>query len=46
MNVSDINCVNENDGTTMPVINDIKEWIPSPWTPVFIFDEYNNFLFC
>ena len=27
MNVSDINCPNENDGTTMPVINDIKEWI-------------------
>ena len=23
---------NENDGTTMPVINDIKEWIWSPWT--------------
>ena len=31
MNVSDINCPNENDGTTMPVINDIKEWIRSPW---------------
>ena len=32
MNVSDINCPNENDGTTMSFINDIKEWIPSPWT--------------
>ena len=32
MNVSDINCLNEIDGTTMPVINDIKEWIRSPWT--------------
>ena len=32
MNVSDINCPNENDGTTMPVINDIKEWIRSLWT--------------
>ena len=32
MSVSDINCPNENDGTTMPVINDIKEWIQSPWT--------------
>ena len=40
MNVSDINCPNENDGTTMPVINYIKEWIRSPWTQdveVFIF---------
>ena len=26
MNVSDVNCPNENDGTTMPVINDIREW--------------------
>ena len=25
LNVSDINCPNENDGTSMPVINDIKE---------------------
>ena len=32
MNVSDNNCRNESDGTTMPVINDIKEWIRSPWT--------------
>jgi hypothetical protein len=32
MNVSDINCPNENDGTTMPVINDVKEWIRSLWT--------------
>ena len=32
MNVSDINSPNENDGTTMTVINDIKEWIRSPWT--------------
>ena len=32
MIVSDINCPNENDGTTMPVINDIKEWIQSLWT--------------
>ena len=32
MNVADINCPNEYDGTTMPVINDIKEWIRSPWT--------------
>ena len=32
MNVSDINSPNENDGTTMPVINDIKQWIRSPWT--------------
>ena len=32
MKVSDINCRNENDGTTMTVINDIKEWIRSPWT--------------
>ena len=32
MNVSGINCPNENDGTTMPVINDIKEWIRNPWT--------------
>ena len=32
MNVSDINCPNENDGTTMLVINDIKEWIRGPWT--------------
>ena len=31
MNVSDINCPNENDGTTMPVKNDINEWIRSPW---------------
>ena len=28
----DISCPNENDGTTMPVINYIKEWIRSPWT--------------
>ena len=28
----DINCPNENVGTTMPVINDIKEWIRSLWT--------------
>ena len=28
----DINCPNENDRTTMPVLNDIKEWIRSPWT--------------
>ena len=32
MNVSVINCPNENDGTTMPVINYIKNWIRSPWT--------------
>jgi hypothetical protein len=32
MNVSDISCPNENDGTTMPVINDIREWIRRPWT--------------
>ena len=32
MNISDINCPNENDGTTMPVINGVKEWIGSPWT--------------
>jgi hypothetical protein len=32
MNVSDINCPNENDGTTMPVINYIKVMIRSPWT--------------
>ena len=30
-NVSEFNCPNENDGTTMPVINDIKGWIRSPW---------------
>ena len=28
----DINCLNENGGTTMPVINDIKELMRSPWT--------------
>ena len=28
---SEINCPNENDGTTMTVINDKKEWIRSPW---------------
>ena len=28
-----INCPNEKDGTIKPVINDIKEWIRSPWTP-------------
>ena len=28
----DINSPNENNGTTMPVIDDIKEWIRSPWT--------------
>ena len=27
MNVSDINCPNENNGTPMPVINYIKEWM-------------------
>ena len=32
MNASDFNCPNENDGTTIPVIIDIKEWIPSPWS--------------
>ena len=32
MNVSDINCPKKNDGTAMPVINDIKEWIRSSWT--------------
>ena len=32
MNVSDINCPNENDGTTMPITNDKKELIRSPWT--------------
>ena len=32
MKVSDINCPNENDGTSMTVINDIKEWIRSSWT--------------
>ena len=32
MNVSYINSPNENDGTTMPVKNEIKEWIRSPWT--------------
>ena len=30
MNVSDINFPNENDRTTMPVINDMMEWIQSP----------------
>jgi hypothetical protein len=29
MKVSVINCPNENDETTMPVINDIKEWMRS-----------------
>jgi hypothetical protein len=29
MNVSDINCPNMNNGTTMTVINYIKEWILS-----------------
>ena len=28
----DSNCPNENDGTTMPGINYIKQWIRSPWT--------------
>jgi hypothetical protein len=28
----DINSPNENNGTTMPVINHVKEWIRSPWT--------------
>ena len=32
MNVSGINCPNENDGTTIPVINYIKECIQNPWT--------------
>jgi hypothetical protein len=32
MSVFDINCPNENDGTTMPVVNYIKEWIRSPGT--------------
>ena len=37
VNVSDINSPNENDGTTMPVIKDTKEWIRSLWTKdVFI----------
>ena len=36
-NVSDINSPNENDGTTMPVINDVKEWIRSQWTQENIF---------
>ena len=32
MNFSEIKCPNENDGTTMTVINDTNEWIRSPWT--------------
>ena len=28
----DINGPNENDGTSMPLINYILEWIRSPWT--------------
>ena len=31
MNDYDINCPNENNGTAVPVINYIKEWIRSPW---------------
>ena len=28
----DINCINENNGTTMSVMNGIKDWFRSPWT--------------
>ena len=47
MNVSDINCPNENNGTTMPVINDVKEWIRSPWTQdvCFFYHLYNIIVF-
>lgn len=31
-NVPDINNPNENEVTAMPVINNLKEWVQSPWT--------------
>ena len=44
MNVSGIDCPNENDGTTMPVINDIKEWIQVRGLKMFNFLSFINII--
>ena len=44
MNVSESNSPNENDETTMPIINYIKEWIRSPWTQDFKFLSFINII--
>jgi len=41
----DINCPNENEGNTMPVINDIKWWIRSLWTHYVSLNTSNFIIF-
>ena len=45
MNVSDINSPNENDGTTTPVINYIKEWIEVLGLKMFKFLSFINIIY-
>ena len=46
VNVSDINCPNENDGTTMPAINDIKSEFEVRGLKMFNISFFLMLMFC